>query len=90
VVIFDEAHNLESFASDSASFDLSSVDVSGCISEVQKVISYQQAMPELIDRVSTDTLVRMKSIFLWLRRIPTHQDSQRSKCLYWGVHDEYI
>lgn len=79
VVIFDEAHNLESFASDSASFDLSSVDVAGCISEVQKAISYQQAMPELIDRVSTDTLVRMKSIFLWLEeylltKIPNDQN----------------
>lgn len=66
VVIFDEAHNLESFASDSASFDLSSVDISGCISEVQKVIAYQQAMPELVDRISADNLVRLKSIFLGL------------------------
>jgi regulator of telomere elongation helicase 1 len=66
VVIFDEAHNLESFASDSASFDLSSVDISGCISEVQKVIGYQQAMPELVDRISADNLVRLKSLFLGL------------------------
>ena len=64
VVIFDEAHNLESFASDSASFDLSSVDISGCIQEVQRVIGYQQAMPELVERISADNLVRMKSIFL--------------------------
>jgi regulator of telomere elongation helicase 1 len=39
VVIFDEAHNLESFASESASFDISSADVAGCIAEVSKVSS---------------------------------------------------
>jgi regulator of telomere elongation helicase 1 len=37
VVIFDEAHNLEAFASESASFDISSADVAGCIAEVSKV-----------------------------------------------------
>jgi regulator of telomere elongation helicase 1 len=64
VVIFDEAHNLESFASDSASFDLTSLDISCCISEVQRVIGYQQAMPEISDRISADNLIRMKAILL--------------------------
>ena len=47
IVIFDEAHNLESFASESASFDLSGVDLGGCIGEVQRAISYMQTMPEM-------------------------------------------
>jgi len=47
VVIFDEAHNLESFASESASFDLTGVDLGGCIGEVQRAISYMQTMPEM-------------------------------------------
>ena len=35
VLIFDEARNLEEFASESSSFDLSSSDVAGCVMEVQ-------------------------------------------------------
>jgi Rad3-related DNA helicase len=39
VVIFDEAHNLEGVASDSASFELTSYDVAAAISEVQKCLT---------------------------------------------------
>lgn len=64
IVIFDEAHNLESFASESASFDLSSVDIAGCIMECTKAANYVQAQPELKDRVNLDNLIRLKALFL--------------------------
>lgn len=38
VVIFDEAHNLEKVAADSASFSLSSADIAACIQELQQVL----------------------------------------------------
>ena len=82
IVIFDEAHNLESFASDSASFDLTNVDIGGCIVEVQRCIGYMQSMPELMDngkdnsssggsggsKLSMDNLLKLKSIFLQLEQ----------------------
>ena len=70
VIIFDEAHNLESFASESASFDLTAVDLGGCIGEVQRAISYMQNMPEMAAEigggsgVSLDNLVRLKALLL--------------------------
>eukprot|EP00547_Thalassionema_nitzschioides_P012812 CAMPEP_0194257186 /NCGR_PEP_ID=MMETSP0158-20130606/38397_1 /TAXON_ID=33649 /ORGANISM="Thalassionema nitzschioides, Strain L26-B" /LENGTH=404 /DNA_ID=CAMNT_0038996135 /DNA_START=8 /DNA_END=1219 /DNA_ORIENTATION=- len=66
VVIFDEAHNLEGFASDSASFDLTSVDVASCISELERVLGYQQSMPEITERISANNLIKLKAIFLQL------------------------
>ncbi|OWZ10270.1 hypothetical protein PHMEG_00016905 [Phytophthora megakarya] len=38
ILIFDEAHNVESIASEAASYALSSNDISGCISEVDTFI----------------------------------------------------
>ncbi|KAL3666229.1 hypothetical protein V7S43_009014 [Phytophthora oleae] len=38
ILIFDEAHNVESIASDAASYALSSNDISGCISEIDTFI----------------------------------------------------
>ena len=58
VVIFDEAHNLESFASESASFDLTGVDLGGCIGEVQRAISYMQTMPEMAAEIGGGRCVR--------------------------------
>lgn len=66
VIIFDEAHNLESFASDSASFDLSSTDIAGCIAEVQKAVNYLQAMPDV--NLKLDNMLKMKFIFLQLEK----------------------
>ena len=40
VVIFDEAHNLEGVASDSASFELTSFDIAASIAETQKCITH--------------------------------------------------
>jgi regulator of telomere elongation helicase 1 len=39
IVIFDEAHNLEGVASDSASFELTSYDIAAAITEVQKCLT---------------------------------------------------
>ena len=64
VVIFDEAHNLESFASESASFDLSTIDIAGGIAEVTRALVYVQTMPEMMDRVKLDDLARMKALLL--------------------------
>jgi regulator of telomere elongation helicase 1 len=64
VLIFDEAHNLESFASESASFDLSSGDIASCLGEINRVMNYVQAMPELGERISLDNLARLKAMFL--------------------------
>ncbi|KAF1333955.1 Regulator of telomere elongation helicase 1-like isoform x2, partial [Globisporangium splendens] len=43
ILIFDEAHNVESIASDAASYALSSNDIAGCVAEVQ---SFIQALSE--------------------------------------------
>lgn len=49
VVIFDEAHNLEQICEDSASLDLSSVDLAAAIGEVSAVLEFlvEQAKSEL-------------------------------------------
>lgn len=70
IVIFDEAHNLESFASESASFDLSNTDVAGCVAEVTKAMNYIQSMPPdtgtTTANLKLDNLIRLKTIFLSL------------------------
>lgn len=68
VVIFDEAHNLESFASESASFDLSNIDVAGCVTEVTKAMNYVQAMPDVQGNLKLDNLIKLKAIFLKLEQ----------------------
>eukprot|EP00978_Attheya_sp_CCMP212_P014617 scaffold37345_cov53-Attheya_sp.AAC.1 len=73
IIIFDEAHNLESFASDSASFDLTAVDIAGCIGEVARAIGYMQAHSEAGGTKSMlDNLIKLKSIFL---RLEDHLDN---------------
>jgi regulator of telomere elongation helicase 1 len=66
VVIFDEAHNLESFASESASFDLSSTDISGCLNELQIGINYLDGQPDLNFGLSSRNLIELKSLLLKL------------------------
>jgi DNA repair helicase Rad3 len=64
-VIFDEAHNLESFATESASFDLSSKDIGGCMNEVDKAITYIEADPDRFGGyIKRDNLLRLKSVFM--------------------------
>ena len=68
IVIFDEAHNLESFASESASFDLSSLDVAGCIQETSRAIAYlsTNSYSNVDDGggVKMENLLRLKHLFL--------------------------
>lgn len=64
VLIFDEAHNLEEFASESSSFDLTSADIAGCVGEVQRALQYLQLNPELGNEGLKDNMLRLKSIFL--------------------------
>lgn len=65
VVIFDEGHNLESFASEASSFDLTSTDLGGCILEIQKVINLSSEMSESL---SLENVVKLKAIFLQLEQ----------------------
>lgn len=79
VIIIDEGHNLESFASDSASFDLTSIDIAGCIAEVNRASNCIQMRPELAGHVSLDNLARLKALFLSfeeliLQRLPTDRN----------------
>jgi regulator of telomere elongation helicase 1 len=75
VVIFDEAHNLESFASESASFDLTSRDIGGCMAEVDRAITYLEMDPDRFGHIRRDNLIRLKSLFMnleeyVLRKLP--------------------
>ena len=73
ILVFDEAHNLEAFASDAASFDLGSVDIAGCINEVQRAIGYSEAMPEVAENIKMENLARLKGIFLKFERFLDHE-----------------
>ena len=73
ILVFDEAHNLEAFASESASFDLSGVDIAGCVNEVTRAIGYLQAMPDVGEGVKMENLIRLKSIFLQLEQYLENQ-----------------
>ena len=76
IIIFDEAHNLESFASESASFDFTSIDIAGCMVEVNRCLGYVQAMSDHGQNntskdtaggggeVTPDNLLKLKAILI--------------------------
>eukprot|EP00536_Pseudo-nitzschia_multiseries_P009346 jgi/Psemu1/200477/e_gw1.258.22.1 len=64
VMIFDEAHNLESFASESASFDLTSKDIAGCMMEIDKALTLSESNPDRFMNVKPTNLLRLKATFL--------------------------
>lgn len=79
VIIFDEAHNLESFASESASFDLTSIDIAGCIIEVGRCIGYCQSNGDFVEnsndsssgggsKAFMENLLTLKAGFLQLEK----------------------
>ena len=84
VVIFDEAHNLESFASDSASFDFSSKDIAGCMIEIDKTLNLQETYPDRFPALKTDNLLRLKALFLkleeyLLKKLPQQSTSYKGE-----------
>jgi len=78
VVIFDEAHNLESFASESASFDLSSKEIGGCMSEIDKALNLHESFPDRFPNVKNQNLLRLKAIFLKLEEYLLKKMPQQS------------
>jgi len=73
VLIFDEARNLEEFASESSSFDLSSSDVAGCVMEVQRAVQYLEMNPDMgAGAGMKNNMLKLKSLFLGMERYLTH------------------
>ena len=69
VLIFDEAHNLEAFASESASFDLTCGDVAGCVGEVQRALQYLNMSPDMgEDGALQGNMLTLKSVLLRFER----------------------
>ena len=71
IVIFDEAHNLESFASESASFDLSGLDIAGCIGEVERALGmlHLSSMTDTAENHRMEgNMIKLKAIFLQMEQ----------------------
>jgi regulator of telomere elongation helicase 1 len=72
IIIFVEAHNLESFASDSSSFELSSLDIAGCILEIDRCVTMVQRQGNFTDddggggAPNQENLLQCKMLFLKL------------------------
>ncbi|ANM58743.1 RAD3-like DNA-binding helicase protein [Arabidopsis thaliana] len=71
VLIFDEAHNLESLCADSASFDLPSVLLSACISEAQECVQLAAARRDSLNDVSInpENFAILKGLLLKLQEL---------------------
>ncbi|KFK42398.1 hypothetical protein AALP_AA2G251000 [Arabis alpina] len=71
VLIFDEAHNLESLCADSASFDLPSVLLSACISEAQECVKLAAGRRDSLNDVSMnpETFAILKGLLLKLQEL---------------------
>jgi len=88
IVIFDEAHNLESFASESASFDLTGLDIAGCIGEVDRAIGMIGMSTEMSDNKKMEVnMIKLKSIFLQMEqyvdnKIPARGGSYRGDYIF--------
>ncbi|KAI3661018.1 hypothetical protein MP638_004053 [Amoeboaphelidium occidentale] len=63
ILIFDEAHNLESFCADAASFDLSILDIAGAVDEIDRCRAVAER-PENRDLVDEEELKMLKVIML--------------------------
>lgn len=67
ILIFDEAHNLESFASDATSFELTGLDIAGAINEVSRgieLVSSNLAAYGDDEGVKVDNLIKLKAMLL--------------------------
>jgi len=67
ILIFDEAHNLESFASDATSFDLTGLDIAGAITEVSRgvdLVTKGLASSGDDEGIKVDNLIKLKAMLL--------------------------
>ncbi|KAL1199370.1 Regulator of telomere elongation helicase 1 [Cardamine amara subsp. amara] len=71
ILIFDEAHNLESLCADSASFDLPSALLSACISEAQECVELAAARRGSLNDVSMnpENFAILKGLLLKLQEL---------------------
>jgi Rad3-related DNA helicase len=70
VVIFDEAHNIEGIASDSASSEISSTDIGGSISEIDQCIAKAQEVGYGSESITAPpdlgSLLIMKQVYAYI------------------------
>ncbi|OEU07028.1 hypothetical protein FRACYDRAFT_252436 [Fragilariopsis cylindrus CCMP1102] len=52
------------FNNNSASFDISSKDIAGCMSEIDKALNLVESYPDRFEDVNVQNLVRLKAIFI--------------------------
>jgi regulator of telomere elongation helicase 1 len=83
IVIFDEAHNLESFASDSASFDLTNADLAGCVLELDRALNYLQSFGAAAagggeHSIKPDNVLTLKDIVLRLEKFILNLSDQQT------------
>ena len=64
VLIFDEAHNVDSFLSDASSFELSTLDLTSAMSEIDRAVAVVER-PEYTGDVSMDDLLILKGALLY-------------------------
>ena len=66
ILIFDEAHNLEEIASESLSFQLSSSEITACISEVDRALKLLECDSELRSSLSCtkDNMSCLRDLFM--------------------------
>ncbi|KAF1789779.1 P-loop containing nucleoside triphosphate hydrolase [Phytophthora cactorum] len=67
ILIFDEAHNVESIASEAASYALSSTDISGCISEVDtfiRALSNNSIQLNAGSNLTTESTQTLRALFM--------------------------
>ncbi len=67
ILIFDEVHNLESFATDATSFELTGLDIAGAINEVShgiELVSSNLAAYGDDEGVKVDNLIKLKDMLL--------------------------
>eukprot|EP01083_Nonionella_stella_P047931 128355_1 len=67
IVIFDEAHNIESVCCDSVSFELRAETLAQCISEVQSVLELNKTSEDCL--VSAEDLAGLKKVLLNLEQV---------------------
>ncbi|OQR82959.1 hypothetical protein ACHHYP_15276 [Achlya hypogyna] len=71
ILIFDEAHNVESIASEAASYSLSTEDIQGCIKEAQechRMISSRRYVPDESSFLSEQSVTTLIELLMEIER----------------------